>query len=508
MKGKKYVRNTAIPSTPSIQRAAAIVQKYGERRFPFDHGVIDGIGEHVKFNPLHCIEVAVKSAGLENSAKQRRIQLAKSVDGAKISKNLNFVMLGIKNQDLFATDPETGDLVSVKNIQSSSIVWPVEIVMGKESSSLIQNHLAKLFRELEQCAFEGVTNEPYGWEPIKLAMNVDMSAVWKMNKCGGAMKRDEHPCHCCNIENDNIAVPNEVKDQCRWCCLLGHDQDDNKKCYHYKMLTDNVLQAMNADLAKLEELFQGMVDEVEKVCFNSQILCSDNPRVANNPRVAKKSSTNNSSSIHFKMNKNTPGEIRTEYNSKLMHNLEIQGMDSTLGNMREQQQQLHTRLIKEWLYVKLKPSIRLGNKRQAKAMFILLNTVPCILHAENRMGIKILETLLIEGLSNALKFACGGEKATALEFVKKVEKIMNNNVFGDKLNEAQWQCLLSDNKKEIVTITMNNVHTKKVIQKLDLLVEICVQDGRRREEWLRCIAEEYKGMIELMTQHRNLTTDD
>ncbi|KAL7577986.1 hypothetical protein ACA910_007602 [Epithemia clementina (nom. ined.)] len=208
--------------------------------------------------------------------------------------------------------------------------------MGKESSSLVQNHLAKLFHELEQCAFEGVTNKPYGWEPIKLATNADMSAVWKMNKCGGAMKRDEHPCHCCNIENDNIAVPNEDKDQYRWCCLLSHDQDENKKCYHYKMLTDNVLQAMNADLAKLEELFQGMVDKVENIRSNSQILCNKNPR------VAKESSTNNSSSIHFKMNKITAGEIGTEYNSKLMHDLEIRGMDSTSGNMRERQQRLRT----------------------------------------------------------------------------------------------------------------------------------------------------------------------
>ncbi|KAL7579093.1 hypothetical protein ACA910_019128 [Epithemia clementina (nom. ined.)] len=197
------------------------------------------------------------------------------------------------------------------------------------------------------------------------------------------------------------------------------------------MFTNNVLQAMNANLAKLEELFQGMVEEVDNVWSNSQILCTENSR------VAKKSSWNNSSSIHFKMNSNTPGEIRTEYNSKLMHNLEIWGMDSTSGTQRKCKQRLRTRLIEEWSYVKLKLSVHLGNKQQAKAMFILLNTVPCILHAENRMGIKILETLLIEGLSNVLKFACRGEKATTMEFVEKVEKIMNNNVFGDKLNELQ-----------------------------------------------------------------------
>ncbi|KAL7580678.1 hypothetical protein ACA910_002190 [Epithemia clementina (nom. ined.)] len=103
-------------------------------------------------------------------------------------------MLGIKNQDLFATDPQSGELCLAKNnIQSPSNIWPVEIILGKESSSPMQNHLASLFQEVEECAFKGVTDEAYGWQPINLATNADMSAMWKMNKFGGAMKREENP---------------------------------------------------------------------------------------------------------------------------------------------------------------------------------------------------------------------------------------------------------------------------------------------------------------------------
>ena len=36
-----------------------------------------------------------------------------------------------------------------------------------------------------------------------------------------------------------------------------------------------------------------------------------------------------------------------------------------------------------------------------RAMFLLIQAIPCILHMENRVGINILTLLMIKGLSNA-----------------------------------------------------------------------------------------------------------
>ncbi|KAL7563979.1 hypothetical protein ACA910_007098 [Epithemia clementina (nom. ined.)] len=154
----------------------------------------------------------------------------------------------------------------------------------------MQNHLSKLFKELEQCAAEGV-RELFGWEPIRLVMNADMSAVWKMNQFGGAMKHDEHPCYCCNITNDNMAVPNDDKDDCRWCRLMGLHNDKEKKCYHYKMLMEEVLELMDADLKKLEQVLKGMIDNVYEVCKKSKILRAENPRFTNLQRATCHQST-------------------------------------------------------------------------------------------------------------------------------------------------------------------------------------------------------------------------
>ncbi|KAL7580693.1 hypothetical protein ACA910_002201 [Epithemia clementina (nom. ined.)] len=291
-----------------------------------------------------------------------------------------------------------------------------------------------------------------------------MSAVWKMNPFGGAMKNCDYSCHCCGILNDHIAVPNDDKDECRWCCLLGYDKDVNKKCYHYKMLTEDVLKALEEDLANLENVFQGMIEEIDEIRGRSQILFSENPR------VTKKLSKNNPSSIHFVLTMQTPGSICSAYNKKVTHDLEIRGLDALTGTKTDRQSRLRLRLIEEWSYVKLKPSVQLGQERSAKAMFVLLNMVPCILHAENCMGIKIFETLLAEGLSNATKLSKEGERAAAIKFVDHIEIIINKHVFGDEVNKAQWKCPMSDSKKSIATITMDNMHTRKVLDKLDMLI--------------------------------------
>ena len=41
-----------------------------------------------------------------------------------------------------------------------------------------------------------------GCKPLNLALNCDMSAVWKMFGVGGAAKVHIHPCTCCPIESD------------------------------------------------------------------------------------------------------------------------------------------------------------------------------------------------------------------------------------------------------------------------------------------------------------------
>ncbi|KAL7567238.1 hypothetical protein ACA910_016708 [Epithemia clementina (nom. ined.)] len=209
------------------------------------------------------------------------------------------------------------------------------------------------------------------------------------------------------------------------------------------MLTDKLVKSIETDLVKLEEFFLGMLDELMEVRQHSEINCEENPRV----RLSR-ASKNDITSIHFDL-KGKSDHVLADYTSKITNDLDIRGMDSSSGLLKKRQKRLRQRLIQEWAYVRLKSDVKIRKENAVKAMFLLINTVPCILHAENRMGIKILTVLLVEGLSVAIKNSTGSEKKAAQDFLAKVELVVNTEVFGDEKNEAQGCCPLSENKKEI-----------------------------------------------------------
>ncbi|KAL7572700.1 hypothetical protein ACA910_008974 [Epithemia clementina (nom. ined.)] len=411
-------------------------------------------------------------------------------------------MFGVKNQDLFARDPESGELVLSQKIKSALNVWPVDIVMGKENNSLLQTHLKDLFLAFEEAAANGVRTN-FGWQPINNATNADMSVIWKTNDYGCAVKTrgNAKPCHWCLVRNDNLANPCLDKATCRWCTLTGAVEDKERQCYHHRIITEQVAEVMEAELSTLDETFMGMLEEVKQVQSQSVL------DMLENPKIATVAATNDSSSIHFAVHSGLPRQVVSEYNAKITHNLELRNMDTSTGNLEERQKQLEARLIEEWTYVRLKSNVEENGHRAAKALFLIMKTVPCILHAENRMGIKIFTMLLIEGLLNALKGALHGERRAADEFVNLVKSVVNSEIFGDTEHEAQWQVPLCNDKKSVGAVCMSNICTRKIIGYLEALIEICVHDDDRKEIWNDCIGNDYRQMVKLLTKHTNLSTD-
>ncbi|KAL7559469.1 hypothetical protein ACA910_017483 [Epithemia clementina (nom. ined.)] len=259
---------------------------------------------------------------------------------------------------------------------------------------------------------------------------------------------------------------------------------------------------MEASVVKYEEDLEVMIEELQEIRSLSKINCEENPRVAQST-----GSKNNTSSIHFSLERRTC-RILVEYNNRINRNLELRGMDSTTGSLKERQECLQGHMILEWAYERTKSSIDISKERQAKALFLLLNTVPCILHAENRMGIKMLTMLLIEGLSNYVRCLHLGDKAAAEKFLQKLEEIVNAQIFGDERQEAQWICPVFKEKNEIGQITMSNIRTRKIMKNVDLLLELCVSDATRMDKWRQCNCIDYHDMLQLLTSHTNLTTKE
>ena len=108
--------------------------------------------------------------------------------------------------------------------------------------------------------------------------------------------------------------------------------------------------------------------------------------------------------------------------------------------------------------------------------------VPCIMHCENRGGIKIFETLLMEGLSNAqgdfLPEHTGDtivKRETA--YIKGVEDFLNTSTLGSEGNMTQYQVLLEKKgkaTKNIRVLHTENYRMRRVSDKLDHIVNMSV----------------------------------
>ncbi|KAL7580544.1 hypothetical protein ACA910_003671 [Epithemia clementina (nom. ined.)] len=170
---------------------------------------------------------------------------------------------------------------------------------------------------------------------------------------------------------------------------------------------------MEDSVSKYEEELETMIEELEEIGSSSKINCNENPRVA--PTNASK---NNPKSIHFTLERRSRRILR-DYSNIVNHDLGLRGMDISEGTLKERQERLQAHLILEWAYERTKSSVDVSKEQQAKALFLIPNTVPCILHAENRMGIKIVTMLLIEGLSEYVKGSLLGERAALEEFLGK-----------------------------------------------------------------------------------------
>ena len=135
------------------------------------------------------------------------------------------------------------------------------------------------------------------------------------------------------------------------------------------------------------------------------------------------------------------------------------------------------------------------------AVFAVMNCVPCILHGENRIGLKLLTRLLIEGVGNATKkktYADSNSPVTRVDnFIKAVELIVNTEILGSVESPTQWSVPMTEDRKEIGIICMENGKVHRVIDKIEKLIDIAIVDVERTALWLASVIPYRAAMISL-----------
>ncbi|KAL7565409.1 hypothetical protein ACA910_003599 [Epithemia clementina (nom. ined.)] len=106
--GKRYDRNSCLPSSGDIQKAQLIVDQYAKKKVTMHHGQLEGgttRDEFIKFDSNELLTVMVEAFGLKDVAKNHAVRINLSIDGAEISKRISHVTFGFKISDVAAKCP-------------------------------------------------------------------------------------------------------------------------------------------------------------------------------------------------------------------------------------------------------------------------------------------------------------------------------------------------------------------------------------------------------------------
>jgi len=320
-----------------------------------------------------------------------------------------------------------------------------------------------------------------GFQPLKLVFNVDMSAMWKLLGIGGAAKVHEYPCHCCRIKSSDLTKPNVVACAC-WC------KDNNHPCYHQPFLSNENLELISESYEQLKATLEEQQPAYEEICWESVIHTNEDPRMPH----ANTCLTDNSS-IHFNYNAESVDNVtKMDYSWSLMQDLMLRNMDIPI-NLKDRQSALQQALIVEYNINEMKLALERGNMMKVNACVQMLHAVPCILHTENWMGLKIFGTLVNHGMKNALKGDIYADKTAPNKrfdvYFDDLTQLMNTKVLGNADNPGQWDCLHDRNMKVVGEICLDNNCTRKIIDILDIFIDLCIPDKATNDKWKEvCIA--------------------
>lgn len=473
--GVKCFRGSMIPSKSELKRTAGAIEWFGMEYCPFRSQQTVS-GESIQFDYTKAMLCVSKAFHLDEIGKERGLSVASSIDGASLSKNLSIIAGGIKVTDRSARCPTTNrpllDNPFTMTAQSRNLCVPFKIMMGRETKQTFKE-FASLFQfldDLSSAATIPVAME--GYHPFSVMTNCDLSAQWKGLCKGGAAKVHTLPCTGCATESEALATPNSRPCN-RWC--MDHSASDpHWMCFHKDMASP---ERINTIKGEVEELISTLERALVEILAESKMTRFD---VELDPTTE---TLNDVTSIHC-----SPQTVSQQQSlSRLFTNeLILRGLDID-GSLETRRERLRHALKGEATIERLSKEIAHGEVKEG-AYFLLMSTLPCVLHMENRNGIKILSMLLVEGLSNAKKQLLytdvNAEGARVTQFITNVELLVNQSMLGTPNDPCQWMCPFDFNKKEMGPITMDNVRTRRVIDALDILVDECVMDVERKRLWM------------------------
>ena len=265
-------------------------------------------------------------------------------------------------------------------------------------------------------------------------------------------------------------------------------------------------------MPEIQEELTTIVENLEGTSMANldEVLLKTHLRIDEDPRAPLAGSLQDIMSVHFSLEGRSRDDV-LRYSRMVTDDLLTRNLPPG-GNLEERRERLRESLVVEFTYRKLKDALAHGNKGNENALFALIDAIPCILHMENRVGLKFITMLAIKGLSNAkIGKIFGGvssEKGRIDQFFEGLHNIFNREIWGDDDSPTQWECPYDPQEKVIGIICLDNGRTRRVVNMIELVIDLCLaDDDEEAPEWKSAISE-YRMGFEILRQKEDLEDDE
>ena len=181
--GERHKR-TLIPSSGSVKKIAAMMERFGAEKIPFRmiRNSKDGT-EGFYFRVADMVREVILARKAVAEGMLRNLMMAQTLDGATLTNYTNHTLAGIKFND------KSNPLTSSRND-----VTPLVCVMGSETKANVRGIFSVLFAEIAEAA-NTILPRLLGILALWIVTNCDMSCEWKLCGCGGGCQECQLPVH-------------------------------------------------------------------------------------------------------------------------------------------------------------------------------------------------------------------------------------------------------------------------------------------------------------------------
>lgn len=509
-----------IPSKSTILRAARKLEaaaapfcpfkmigrtfQNDESGFPANESDGDSdIGEGFEFDPIKVTRTLFEAFGLADVSKTRRVELGLASDGAQLTNTISHVAAGLKFNDMAMCDPFTRSPLLLHSpdslVQSRNLCFPLRIVIAKDNKKTLEG-----FRSLYNKFSNGEVAAALQGKSFKMSFPGDMKLQWGALDNGGAAKVKENFCYICPCRSSSLHVPQD-KTSCMLCKLKATTNEE--KCYHYPFMAD---PRVRGELADELELLNSLVQD------------------ANDADIEDEHHATQTGGARQRMYVRRPGQVMIEIDHLDIDFQPIRANDKAIwarhitdelasrclpvtGSLFDRQQRLRGHLVNEQRSRDIR-NMLVDSQPKDRAMYLVLQAVVCILHLENRVGLKSIESILCSGISNAIKgtldwiLAKSANRRQA-EYVDRISGIICTQILGTIMAPSQWRFPLTDDGV-MGTLSMDNNRTRLVMNSIEQLIEVSFPNSDANKGLLLRCFPRYRAAITILRKNTDATEEE